>query len=1169
MLRRALFFLLAASVFVCCQQKSKTLFTRLSSDDTGITFRNDLKENDSLNILTLEYIYNGAGVAAADFNNDGLTDLFFTGNQVSPKLYLNKGNFEFEDVSEQAGLANLTKWYSGVAAADLNADGFTDLYVCATINDDSTARKNVLLINQGVGDGVPSFRDEAASYGLDFDGYSTNAAFIDYDNDGDLDVYIITNTIQAGIPTSYRNKMNDGTNINTDRLFRNNGDKTFSDVSGEAGIVHEGYGLGLAICDINLDGWQDIYVSNDYITNDLLYINNKNGTFTNAIDSLIKHQSQFSMGNDVADMNNDALPDIVTLDMLPEKNLRRKTVIHAPNYSTYINNERYGYAHQYTRNMLQLNNGNGTFSEIGQLSGVHQTEWSWSPLLADFNNDGYRDLIITNGFPRDITDKDFANFRSDPGGALASNEILLDSVPVVKIPNYAFVNNKDLTFKDVTSAWGLEDPSFSYGAAFADFDNDGDLDYVINNINDEAFVYRNNLMESNKDSGVNFLRLKLTGPQNNLQALGAKVTLYSQGNLQYHDHSLFRGYLSTVENVIHFGLGSQTRVDSVVVRWPDGNVSVLKTPAINQVITLDHKQSKTGTAKQPAETPRTFKEIAGALQINYKHAEQDMIDFNIQRTIPHKFSQAGPGLAVGDANGDGLDDFYVGGSSTFNGVLWTQTKKGTFTAREVVKSTTKLEEDRGALFFDADGDGDQDLYVVSGSFEFRAGSAEYQDRLYFNDGRGNFALNAQALPNTTASGSCVRAADFDRDGDLDLFVGGRVVPAAYPMPAQSYLLVNEGGKFSDKTNELAPDLGLAGMVTDALWTDVNNDGKSDLLVIGEFMAPTIFLNSEGRLIKAPNDELQKNRGWWNSITSGDYDSDGDIDYVLGNLGANNFYKASPSTPLRVYAKDLDENNSVDAVLTCYLKAESGEMKEFPVHFLDELNSQSPKFRRRFAYYKKYGVADLERTLTPEERKDALILDATNMSTSMLENLGDGKFRVTALPVLAQTAPVNGIVSEDIDSDGDLDLLLIGNDYGNEVFTGRHDAFNGLVLTNDGDGKFAPLPLTKSGFVVRGDGKALSKIVAGNKTVFLASQNRDSLKAYESTLNSSRTIFKPEADDISCEFTLANGKKSKVELYWGAGYLAQSTRQMQWPANVKAARMRNVRGEVREIKPANF
>jgi enediyne biosynthesis protein E4 len=475
-----------------------------------------------------------------------------------------------------------------------------------------------------------------------------------------------------------------------------------------------------------------------------------------------------------------------------------------------------------------------------------------------------------------------------------------------------------------------------------------------------------------------------------------------------------------------------------------------------------------------------------------------------------------------------------------------------------------VEENLGELFFYADGDLDQDLYVVSGSFEFNAGSPEYQDRLYFNNGRGEFTLKSEALPNTTASGSCVRASDFDADGDLDLFVGGRVVPAAYPMPAQSYLLINEGGKFNDRTNEISPALSLVGMVTDGLWTDVNSDNKPDLLIVGEFMAPTIFLNSEGRLVKSEDTDLGQHTGWWNGITSGDYDSDGDTDYVIGNLGLNNFYKASVKTPLRVYAKDLDDNNSIDAVLTCYLKAESGEMKEFPVHFLDELNSQSPKFRRRFNYYKKFGVADIERLLTIDERKDALVLDAKNTSTSLLENLGKGKFSIKSLPMLAQIAPVNGIVSADIDSDADLDLVLIGNDYGNEVFTGRHDALNGLVLTNDGKGNFSPLSLRQSGFIVKGDGKSLAKIIVNEKAVFVSSQNRDSLKVHSSRKDKTTRYFTPEINDVSAEFILADGKQTRIEFYWGSGYLAQSTRKVSWPTGARL-KVKNNKGEVREEK----
>lgn len=1160
-------FLLLALAGCKTDNNENTLFKKLSKEHHGIDFRNTISESDSLSILTLEYIYNGAGVGIGDFNNDGLSDIFLTGNMVPNKLYLNTGGLHFQDISEKAGIGAEHQWRSGVALADVNADGLLDIYVCATISKDSVLRRNILFINKGNDkDGHPTFSNEAEKYGVAYSGYSTNAAFVDYDNDGDLDLYILTNTIQTGIPTSYRPKVNDGSAINSDRLFRNNGNESFTDVSKEAGIIHEGYGLGLAIADINQDGWQDIYVSNDYITNDLLYINNRNGTFTNAIDQWIKHQSQFSMGNDIADINNDALPDIITLDMLPEGNLRRKTVIHGPTYTSYINNKRYGYAHQYIRNMLQVNNGNGSFSEVGQLAGVHQTEWSWSPLFVDFDNDGYRDIIVTNGFPRDITDKDFSNFRNDAGGALATNEILLDSVPVVKIPNYVFKNNGDLTFNDVTKSWGLAQPSFSNGAAFADFDNDGDLEYVVNNINDEIFFYENTLYtDKTKPKETHFLRLKIEGSRENPGGLGAKIKIHYGKNLvQYHDHSVYRGYLSSVENIVHFGLGSYTEIDSVTIGWPDGKSGIVKNCKADQTLTVRYDEAKENVIRKTNTTPSLplFSRANKKVSVQYIHTEEDKIDFNVQRTLPHKFSQTGPGLAVADVNNDGLEDFYVGGSAGTNGTLWMQKQSGTFLKEEIAKAGLKQEEDTGILFFDADGDGDADLYVVSGSYEYPAEAVPYQDRLYRNNGKGKFLLDTAALPSTKASGSCVRACDFDKDGDLDLFVGGRVVPAKYPMPAESYLLVNENGKFRNSTPSVCPELANAGMITDALWTDYNNDGKTDLMVTGEFMAITVYENDGQKLSRIKTSGLEQLSGWWNSLTAADFDKDGDTDYVAGNLGLNNYYKASAATPLRVYAKDFDGNNSIDAVLTCYLRSEEGEMKEYPVHFWDELNSQSPKFRRKFAYYKKFGKASIDKLLTADELKEALILETNYTASSYIENLGNGKFKVSPLPIAAQVAPVYGILAEDIDGDGNTDLVLIGNDFGNEVFTGRHDALNGLVLKGNGKGQFSEISLTESGFIISGDGKALAKISGNKGDLFVATQNQDSLMIFEQPEASVPMTFNPMTDDQWAQLVWSDGKKQKVEFYWGSGYLSQSTRRINIPENVKEVVVYDSKGKAR-------
>ena len=1173
----------AALVIFCsllltqCKNDPGTLFELKDPEKTGIHFSNTVEETDSLNILSFEYIYNGGGVAVADFNNDGLQDVFFTGNQVPNALYLNQGNFSFKDITSIANVNVKGRWNSGVAVVDINNDGWMDLYVCATTYPDPEDRKNMLFVNQGLGSsGEPVFKEMAADYKIDYDGHSIMAAFFDYDKDDDLDLYILVNQKLDNLPTNYRAKISDGTAANNDRLFRNENNGTFTDVTVEAGITYEGFGLGLAIADLNKDGWPDIYVSNDYLSNDILYINNKNGTFQNSTSAYVGHQSQFSMGNDAADINNDAMPDIITLDMLPEINARKKTTIGNKSYLTYINNEKYGYEYQYVRNMLHLNNGltnEVKFSEIGQLSGIYQTEWSWSPLFADFDNDGNKDLIITNGFPKDITDKDFANYRADVGN-VASNRLLLDSIPVIKIPNYAFRNNGDLTFRDVTKTWGLDKPSFSNGAAFADLDNDGDLDYIVNNINDKAFVYENTLYEGEQkgeDKKNNFLRITLKGNKTNRQALGTKVTLYyDSGNLQYAEQTVYRGFLSSVEEVIHFGLGTTSHVDSVLIQWPDGNTDRLQTTKANQTLAIEHKhgtEEKRQNEELTNKAELVFTKANSKLNVLFKHEEDDKIDFNLQRTLPHKFSQAGPGLAVGDIDNDGLEDFIVGGSTLYEPSIYKQKPDGTFAlTKPFVKDGNKNQEDEGLLLFDADNDGDLDLYIVSGSIESQQVDI-YQDRLYLNDGKGNFVLNASALPEIKASGSCVRAADYDRDGDLDLFVGGRVVPGSYPNPAESYLLRNDKGKFTNVTAEICAELQTLGMITDALWTDYNQDGKLDLAIVGEFMPITFFTNDGAKFVRLPSSGMDQFTGWWNSLTGGDFDNDGDVDFIAGNLGLNNNFQVKSDLPLKIFAKDFDGNGSIDPVLACYMREsmESEGRKLYPIHFWDELNSQSPKFRNKFSRYKQYSKVTIDQVLTPEDLKDALILEANHMESSFIKNLGGGKFSLTPLPRLAQVAPINGMVTTDVNEDGNLDVVLVGNDYGNEVFAGRYDALTGLVLFGNGKGSFEPLPSARSGFYVKGDAKALVKLQRANgDEIFIASQNKDSLQVFvkKSTLESEVVNVGPM--ESWAEIIFNDGKKQKIEFYYGSGYLSQSSRTLKIPKGAKEIVIYDYTGNSRKV-----
>ncbi|MCK8490819.1 FG-GAP-like repeat-containing protein [Spirosoma sp. RP8] len=1186
-------FFLSSYLITSCQSSSNRLFSLLPASETGITFANRITNTDSTSILDVEYFYNGGGVALGDFNKDGLPDVFFTGNQVANRLYLNKGDFKFDDISTSAGITGNGKWCSGATLIDINNDGWLDIYVSATLSKSDKQRENLLYVNQGLRDGKPVFREMAHEYGIADDSHTTNAAFFDYDNDGDLDLYLLTDRIDES-PNVYRTKVSDGSSLNADRLYRNDFDKKlghpfFTNVSKQAGIVHEGYGLGLNITDINRDGWKDIYVTNDYVSDDLMYINNHDGTFTDRAAEYFKHTSNTAMGNDVTDINNDGLVDVLALDMLPRDNYRKKMLLAPNNYQTYLYNDEYKFNYQVVRNTLQLNQGprpnsnTPAFSEISLLADVAETDWSWTPMAADFDHDGFRDLIITNGFPQDVTDRDFMTFITENAN-IATKDYKLSQIPVVKISNYAFHNNGDLTFSDVTQNWGIDNPSFSNGAAYGDLDNDGDLDYIVNNINDSAFVYRNNLIER-KPEKANYLRVKFAGPTSNPMGLGAFVELHygeNNGQQQVYEHSPYRGYLSTVEPVAHFGLGSAKTISEVRIIWPaTGNQAarqqILRNVKANQVLTVDSRNAHepVPAIKQPASL---FHEVTDSLKIAFQHEEPEYIDFNNQKLLPHKFSQYGPSVSVGDVNGDGLDDLFIGGSKSKKGHFLIQTAAGSFVDRDLLPEQKgpedKPEEDMGTLLFDADGDGDLDLYIASGSIEGQANTTAFQDRLYINDGpkgSGKFILSPGAIPQNVVSKSCVKAADFDRDGDLDLFIGGRVEPDHYPKPVSSFILRNDGGSsktgtphFTDVTKTVAPGLQTIGLVCDALWTDSDNDGWPDLLLAGEFMPLTLLKNQRGKLEKTTSG-LEAQKGWWNSLVAGDFDRDGDIDYIAGNLGRNARMRASDTEPVRVYAGDFDNNGFYDAIPTIFIPDADGKRKEYSFHGREDLIKQMIAMRRRFPYFKDFTTASIDRLLTPEERQSALVLEANYLESAYVENKGDGTFALHTLPTQAQLGPIFGMVAEDVDRDGNLDVVLVGNDYGGEVFAGRYDALNGLVLRGDGKGNFIPQSIASSGLFVPGNAKGLAQFTdSRGRELVVATQNRGRLCLFRNSKPAASLRLRPT--DASALLTFADGKKQKVEFTYGSSFLSQSARTLLLSPLVKAVEITDSQGHKRQERP---
>ena len=1176
-------------VFSC--NKSGSLFRLVASDQSNIHFNNLIVESDSLNPIDVTNIYNGGGVGIGDFNNDGLQDIYFTGNLVSNKLYLNQSKLTFKDITKEAGVSGEGRWCRGVAVVDINNDGWQDMYVCVSMEKSAAKRQNLLYINEGNDkNGVPHFKEMAAEYGLNDTTHSTMATFFDYDNDGDLDMYLVVNEIlKTENPAVFRPIITDGSFASTGRLYRNDFDAklkhpVFTDVSKQAGTTIEGYGHSATIADFNKDGWKDIFVSNDFNSNDILYINNHDGTFTDKANTYFKHTSANGMGQDVIDINNDGLSDVIELDMNPQDNYRKKMMMSANSYQNYQNSDRYGYQYQYVRNTLQINQGprvnkndsigDPIFSDVSFFAGVAETDWSWTPLVQDFDNDGLRDIVITNGFPRDVTDHDFISFRQR-SYKIASKEYTLSQVPQVKIHNYAFHNTGNLSFIDESTNWGLEKPSFSNGAAYVDLDNDGDMDMVINNIDDEAFVYENTSTNKKEESN-HYLAVKLIGDSLNRNGLGAWIELHYGGKQQVIEQTPYRGYLSTDQLDAHFGLGSVSKIDSLIIKWPDGKMQLLKNVTTDKTITINKKEAEEKYDwMHPVFAQNTlFKEISDSIGIHYQHQQKDFIDFNVQKLLPHKFSQYGPSLAVGDVDGNGLDDMISAGTIDYPAQLFLQQPNNNFIQRLLLPSTNvnsnPKADDMGLLLFDADGDGDLDLYVSGGGYQYQSNSAAYGDQFYVNGGKGNFHLDSLALPQNFTSKFCVRAIDYDKDGDLDLFIAGRVDPWNYPKPVSSFIYRNDSKdghiKFTDVTNEVAKDLKNIGLVCDAVFTDFDNDGWTDLILAGEWM-PITFLKNEKGVFKniSAQSGINNQVGWWNSIVPGDFDNDGDMDYIVGNAGQNSFYKASDKYPVSIYAKDFDNNGSYDAFPTLYLPTSQLDQtkKEYPAQTRDDVVKQMIGIRSKFQNYKSYAEATFDQVLTKEQLKDALILKANNFTSCLLKNEGNNKFSLLPLPAQAQISVLNGMTVDDFDGDGNLDVLINGNDYGTEVSVGRYDALNGLLLKGKGDGNFTPQTILESGIYIPGNGKALVKLRSGNnKYLVAASQNRGPLKIFQ--LKRNIKMIALEAGDFSAEIKYKNGKMQKQEFYYGCSFLSQSARFLNATDSVATITIFSVGGQSRKI-----
>jgi enediyne biosynthesis protein E4 len=1113
--RHNLLYILAVLLVGCDHNRQTALFTSLTPAQTGIDFRNDIREDDSTDSFIDEFGYMGGGVGIGDFNNDGRKDIFFTGNQTSCRLYINKGNNSFEDITEKAGLSTHI-WATGVSIVDINGDGYDDIYVCAFGKDLLHPAKNLLFINQH----NLTFKEEAAEYGLADSGYCTQAVFLDYDKDGDLDMYLSRYLLNGpNANTVYPKDLSGHSNAN-DKLYRNDGDikglghPVFTDVTLQANIKDCGYGLGVVASDLNGDGWPDIYVGDDFVSDDLLWLNNRNGTFTDRLASSIRHTSYSTMGVDVADLNNDGLPDIVSLDMLPEDNRRKKMTTSFMNYERYRLERSMGYEPQFMRNMLQLNNGNYQkgdtsipfFSEIGQMAGISATDWSWSVLLADFNNDGWKDMHITNGIGRDFINADFLDFSNtvfsgDQAKKDQRRQIRekLASLDHINLKNYLYLNDGDYHFANASEKAGIDIPSMSGGAAYVDLDNDGDLDLVVNNIDAAPFIFINNTIQKGLPVTRHFLKVQLKGDKGNGAGFGAKIWVSAGGNRQMQEQSPVRGYFSSVDQTLLFGLGPNTRVDSLVINWPDDRRQTIYDVHADSLLTLEQKNASLPLPQRADKKPPLFTDAAAETNILYRHKENVYNDFAAGILIPQKYSQLAPFIATGDINNDGLTDFFIGGAFNVSGRFFIQQPDGRFVP-ENLSDSIKLQEDMDCVLFDADGDGDLDLLVTCGDRLYEENSVNYIPRLYLNDGKGHFTLAKDAIPpEVKTSAGCVTIGDLDGDGQPDIFIGGRI-SAKYPLPPHSFILHNNKGVFTDITEKVCPAIAHAGMITSAKWVDFDNDKQADLVIAGEWMPIRFFKNDHGILHEVTAATgLTAMNGMWRSLAVADVDGDGDMDIIAGNLGLNCEYEVSEQQPMELFATDLDHNGSIDPVFCYYVKDEDGIKRSYPAVSRKKLAEQVPFIKKQFLYNKDYANARFDDIYKARAGDTLLSLFCNETRSCWFENTGNGRFIKHPLPPQAQFAPVNAILCADVDQDGRVDLLLAGNEYQAEVMRGRYDASYGCLLKGNGHAKdrFTYSPGADNGLLLQGDIKNMALI---NSTrgyrLLLAAANDDSLQVYK-------------------------------------------------------------------------